>query len=396
MNQCFFSHVTVNTLGPYRSTAVTCLVFITILMTKEIPTEIELDEDVIDPLISPISDNNQIEKSKKTLCERFSGIIYAALATTILTSSAFITKQLNVNLLDAIIPRLFVQMIMLIIYMRMIKKYSFYNEKSKSEIFFLTINNIGFTTGFVSFFLAYHFLPLPDAVTLRYTQVTWTVILASIIYKEKPSIPIIVAVLMATSGITLVAQPDFIFSRSTNVTLIDQNANTSYSFHPRIFGICLALYCSLAMSTVVLSNKHLLTKFKTKHSLIMFQFILTTFIVITSRVIFRYVNRKDGWVAFKMDFLNWRYCLASIVCLGQILSSIFTQKAIKREHPSVFTIVQSSDILFSIMLQNFFTEVHSNTLSICGSILVLTSLLIVSGEKFLKDKWKTEKNKNQV
>ncbi|CAF1334327.1 unnamed protein product [Rotaria sordida] len=62
------------------------------------------------------------------------------------------------------------------------------------------------------------------------------------------------------------------------------------------------------------------------------------------------------------------------------------QKAIKYEHPSIFTILQSSGILFSIILQNTFSSVKSNLLSLFGSALVLLSILTITGSKYINEK----------
>jgi drug/metabolite transporter (DMT)-like permease len=71
---------------------------------------------------------------------------------------------------------------------------------------------------------------------------------------------------------------------------------------------------------------------------------------------------------------------------------IFVQKAIKREHPSIVSIVQSSDILFALILQNVFSSSKSNLLAIIGSILVLTSIFIVGGQKL----WLDRKNRTCI
>ena len=185
---------------------------------------------------------------------RFSGIFYAIIAIIVFTSSVFLTKQLEVELLDAIILRFFLQTLFLFIYIKCIKNYTFYEHPNKKEIFFLFINLIAGTTGYLSFFVAYRYLPLADLITIRYSQVIWTVIFTGIIYREKPSILIICAIILTMTGVILVVQPQFLFvERST-----------------RFIGIFIALYCSIALSVTVISNKHLLLNYQTKHSLIMF------------------------------------------------------------------------------------------------------------------------------
>lgn len=294
---------------------------------------------------------------------RFSGIFYTLCAVVLFTGSAFVTKQLDVDFLDALILRFFLQTFSLLIYIRCVKNYPFYRQLKKNELVFLFINLFSTTTAFLSFFIAYRFLPLADLTTIRYTQVIWTLILSSWIYREKPSIPIVCAILLTMIGVILVAQPQFLFlhGRST-----------------RLIGIFISLYTAVGMSIIVISNKHLLLHYRTKHSLIMFQFTFVTLIILLLHFFVRFTLKKTHW----NEILNWKFALASSVNLLQIVSSMLTQKAIKREHPSIFTIVQSIDILFSLILQNVFTSTHSNLLSICGSIFVLTSVFLVGCLKF--------------
>jgi drug/metabolite transporter (DMT)-like permease len=65
---------------------------------------------------------------------------------------------------------------------------------------------------------------------------------------------------------------------------------------------------------------------------------------------------------------------------------ILSQKAIKREHPSIITVVQSSDILFALILENIFSSIRTNLLALMGSTLVLTSIFIVGGHKLWLDR----------
>ena len=359
-------------------------------MTKQAMVTLETvhpinDAEPVDSLIAvptPLTNDDPPAKVSPAICRRFSGILYALLAACLFTSSTFVTKQLKVDLLDVLIPRFIVQTALLLVYMKFIKHYSFYKYVQKQELFLLIVNVFFAITGFLGFFLGYRYLPLSDLTTIRYSQVIWTAIITAIIYREKPSIPIIFAILLTTIGVVFVAQPKFLFGNEIQSTesLLPENR------HHRVLGIAIALYCSVAITLIVVSNRHLLVTYKTRQSLIMLQFTFGSMCVVIINLAYRYYFIIDWLAAARVEFLHWRYLAASSVCLLQILSSILTQKAIKREHPSVFTIVQSSDILFSILLQNIFTSHRSNLISLTGSILVLTSILIVGGFKFFKDR----------
>ncbi|CAF0915028.1 unnamed protein product [Adineta steineri] len=341
--------------------------------------EIDNEENIIVPLTEQTS---PVELSP-TIVQRFSGIFYALLSAFLFTISVFITKQLEVELLSALIPRFLIQTVSLFIYMKFIKHYSLYKQSEKQEILFLIFNVFCSATGFLAFFIGYRYLPLPDLTTIRYTQVIWTAIITSIIYCEKPSIPIILASLLTTVGVICVAQPNFLFEKTSNITI------SSTDHDQRLIGLSIALYASISMSLMIISNKHLLVKYKTKHSLIMLQFAFVSLCISIIYCFYKYYFLSDRIQSLKKDFFNWKYLCASSVCLLQIISSILVQKAIKREHPSIFTIVQASDILFSILLQNIFASMKSNFLSLFGSFLVLISILIISGFKFINEKRST-------
>ncbi|CAF3395460.1 unnamed protein product [Rotaria socialis] len=357
--------------------------------TKEFDTtknlrEVEMKDDkskeaTIEKLIEPtvtINIDKPVESSP-TLIARFAGIVYILLSAIIFTGSLFISKQLKVDVLDAIIPCYALHSAILIIYSKFIKHYSFYEHSKRHELFYLFINVFFSTTGVFSFYFAYRYLPLPDLITVRYTQVIWTTIITALLYREKPSIPMVIAILLTSAGVVFVAQPSFLF----NSTLSKSKTHVE-----RLIGLFIALYSSVALSIMIISNKHLLLKYKTKHSSIMVHYAVVTLIVLVAKVVYSFNIFTDGMESFRNYFFTWNYLFASLVCLLHIVAIVLTQKAVKREHPAIFTIVQSSNILFSLILQNIFSSTKSNLLSIAGSILVLASIVIITGLKYFKEK----------
>ncbi|CAF1019557.1 unnamed protein product [Rotaria sp. Silwood1] len=198
----------------------------------------------------------------------------------------------------------------------------------------------------------------------------------------------IISILLTTIGVIFVAQPSFLFSKISNT---NEN-NISNDYYQRLIGIFIALYAAIAMAITVISNKHLLSKYKTKQSLIMFLFAFVTLWMFVANVFYKYNFFIDTIQSFKNDFFNWRYLVASSICLLQIFAYLLVQKGIKCEHPAIFTILQSSSILFSIILQNIFSSVKSNLLSLLGSMFVLTSILIITGFKFFDEKQDKKKS----
>ena len=201
--------------------------------------------------------------------------------------------------------------------MKLIKHYSFYSQRTKNERLALFTNAFFATTGFLSFFIGYRYLPLPDLTTIRYTQVVWTVLIVIIMYREKPSIPTVFAMILTTVGVVLVAQPGFLFRKKVDL-------NTSDDHSQRLTGLLIALYCSLAMSIMVISNKILLTKYKVEHSLVLFQFAFLSLIAIIIHLFYSYFLRPNPIESLKKLFLlgiiSVHHSLVYYKCLHRCLS----------------------------------------------------------------------------
>ncbi|CAF1005857.1 unnamed protein product [Didymodactylos carnosus] len=340
----------------------------------------KIDSNVIKQCDKPLvqSDINSNIQTDLSLINRFSGILYTLLTTFLFTLPMFITKQLNIDVLDALLLRCLVPIIISIIYIK--KKHINILHGSKIQHLFIFLTCLFAIIGYVTFFLAYNYIPLPNITTIRYTQVIWTSLLMTIVFRDKPSVLILIAIPLTIFGVLLVTQPTFSFTSqqlnitNSNITLDSTRISSSHSF----IGFSLALFCSIAQSITTLLNKKLYSTFKVKHVLIILEFSIMFLIVLFVNLIYKSFFLKNYSIQI---FLTWQYLLASVVCLLMALSGLFMLKAIKREHPSIFTIVQSSDIVIAIVLQNLFTDIKSNWYVLLGSLLVLTSILLVGGYK---------------
>ncbi len=336
---------------------------------------------------STINENDDKSDNIKkcfTYMKRFSGISYALLGSFLSTCSNFVLKQLHINILDVIIIRCFVQSLISIGFII----YKGYHPIPDSHRILILIRSLFAASGTISFFYCLSFLPLPDLTTFRYTQVVWTAILAMIIFRERISIPTIIACILTLIGVVCVAQPTFLFSSPIifNETIPGLITTTN---RPSLIGTFIALACALSISMSIVLNKKLIQK-NVRQSLIMLYFLFTSLILLLIIRIHYWVFSKSNQQEFnfKKIFLTKDFLLASMVSISQIIPMVFSQKAVKREHPSIITVVQSSDILFALILQNVFTTIKTNLLALMGSILVLTSIFIVGGHKLWLDRQK--------
>ncbi|CAF3235952.1 unnamed protein product [Rotaria socialis] len=398
-----------------------------ILPTKDNVANDENAIQSIDPLIQPLIDADELEggenidetlhklerrfssilivhpnrPNEKQSCSqtvrRCTGLFYALLGSFLFTSSGFIIKQLRVDFFDALLCRFIVQTCILTLFI-IYKRYKIMYG-SPSLIILQIIRTLLASSGLILFYSSYRFIPLPDLTTFRYTQVIWTTILAMIILHECISISTVLAIILTLTGVVCVAQPTFLFGYSQqlpniNVTInkhmndIDLESNRSYRFQ----GLCLALACALAISGSIVLNKKLLV-LKVPQSILMFQFSFLNLSILTmNQIRNRFILRMYS----EQSMFTWQFFLAAFVSLIQLFSSTLTQKAIKLEHPSIVSIVQSSDILFAIILQNLFAYQKSNWLVVLGSLLVTTSIFLVGIPKFWNDRKKLSKEMDEV
>jgi drug/metabolite transporter (DMT)-like permease len=318
-----------------------------------------------------------------TYAERFSGILYALSASLLFTCSNFALKQLDIVLFDVLIIRFLVQGLMSLTFI----VYKGYQPWSHGNELLICLRSLFAAGGSISYYSALTRLPLSDLTTVRYTQVVWTAVLVLIIFRERINLPTIIASVLTLIGVVCVAQPSFLFTQSS---IYNQTQTSSLSIvdkNQRLVGMILALACALSISMSIILNKKLIQR-KVRQSIIMFHFLLITLLSFVLFQIYHWLisTKKPAHLHWKQVLLTKDYLLASIIAVLQIFPLVLSQKSIKREHPSIVTVVQSSDIVFAIILQNVFTSIRSNLLILLGSALVLTSIFIVGGHKLWNDR----------
>jgi len=314
--------------------------------------------------------------------ERFSGILYALLASFLITCLNFVLKQLNTNILDVMIIRSLVQGLISIGFII----YKGYRPFPASNGLLVLIRSLFAAGGTISFYYCLSILPLPDLTTIRYTQVVWTAVLGLIIFRERITLPTIIASILTLIGVMCVAQPTFLFpqpkmlNETFQITIITKN-------NQRLYGMLIALSCALSLSMSIILNKKLIQK-KIRQSIIMFYFLLTVLIILLIIRTYYWVffKSKQQEFNFKKNFLTKEFIFSCMITIIQFIPMILAQKAIKREHPSIITVVNSSDIIFALTLQNIFSSIKTNLLAIIGSLLVITSIFIVGAHKLWLDR----------
>lgn len=326
----------------------------------------------IPPSVSTLSINDLPLVKEVSWYMRFEGIIYALTSSFLFTCAAFSLKLLGVNLVDALFLRIVVQTLITFIF-ALSKHYSLL-AGTMNQIFLQILCCAAGAGSFFVYFFALNYAELSDITTLCYTRVIWTVIFGIFIYRERPALSLLIALPLTLFGVVFVAQPSFIFSSTVS-------SNNSF----RLLGLTLSMISAVASAVNVLSFKQLVSTSKeVKPSVINFQYCSAILVLLSAYQLYQTFVRHTG---LTWDFvLSWRYILASVICLVMMLSNVLTQKAIKREHPAVFTLLGSADIIFALILQNLFTSKRSNLFALLGSTLVIISVITIGVSKMLTDR----------
>ena len=288
-------------------------------------------------------------------------------------SSTFIIKELGVDLLDAFLLRFFLQTVITLAF-ALYKHYTLLGGTTQQVILQILCCATG-AGGFFLFFTAVRYIELSDANTLSYTRVVWTVVLSVIVYRERPSIGTLIALPLTLLGVVFVTQPSMFFSSNRITT------HTS----SQILGFICAFTVALTSAINVLLFKQLIsTSRDIKPSVLNLQFCCCVF---TTLILNQVYKRLYLQISTPLAlFLTWRYLLSSVVCLLSIVGSVLSQKAIKREHPAVFSLLGSADIIFALILQNLFTSVRSNLYALLGSALVIVSVVLLGISRIMNER----------
>ena len=342
-------------------------------------SKVEIDEPNLAPVDPLLLVKDEQQTKKPSFLERFSGILYALIASVLFVLPTFIIKQLEVDLLDAIILRFLLQTIFTFIFVSY-KNYTIFGGTTK-QIVLQSLCCFTGALGVLLFFLAIRYIEIPDANTLCYTRVVWTVVLSVIVYRERPTLSTLIALPLTLIGVVFVTQPTFLFSTTTSQT-------NSIDYKYRFIGFAMSLAVAFTSAINVLLFKQLISTSKDiKPSILTLQFTFAVLLLLIGNQFYKIFYLE---IAFQWDvFFSWKYALSSCISLMAVLGSILTQKAIKREHPAVFSLLGSSEIIVALILQNMFTSHHSNFNALIGSALVILSVVVLGIGRILSDKKQT-------
>lgn len=161
-------------------------------------------------------------------------------------------------------------------------------------------------------------------------------------------------------------------------------------------GLALLAACFIAYSTILLKR---LNNLKVHFSICI---IYPTFVGIPLATIISLVFSQLGFVNRPEEILNdglygllWQIAFLVLSCLGSLLNQLFVNIGLKYEDAAKFSIIRTSDLLFTFILQIIILNIYSNVWSIIGALLILISTILVIFYKII-DKRRGKKREESI
>jgi drug/metabolite transporter (DMT)-like permease len=358
--------------------------------------------------------SNQLEISnsnKKKQRFHVRGILYALLSSCLITTSFLIAKSCYYfKGSDQCIFRYSTQLILMIIFYAwhgsQNRKKSKTDGSTRGNIKWLIVRGIFGTIGLLCAISAIKLINPSDCNAILNTKVILVLLFSRFFLKEKHTIVHIFSLLIAIAGFLFLSQPRFLFGNlnksqtlinntSINSTIIDLSFHSVYILpNLQLIGTGLALSSALSSSIVFIVVKKLCDK--EVHSSVMMLatsiFGLPASIILSA--IFYYIDFKNGLKVFDFETnkLLFQVGMSMVSAVIEVGGQYCTITALKYEDPSKVTLVKSSDVFISFVLQYVFLNIVSGYLNTLGACLIFISVLMVLIHKMFDQKFKS-KNK---
>lgn len=227
----------------------------------------------------------------------------------------------------------------------------------------LILRSIVGTIGLMLSFYAFRNMPLADASVIVFSVPVFVALFARVFLKEPCGIWNTISIILTLIGVILITHPPFLFG---------EDSTTEHSDNYNSLKGAVAAF----VSTIFGANAYVLLRvLKGLH----FSVIMTNFgaIAILQTLLYSFIlgilcMPNCGTERFLV------VCLALFSYLGQILLTM----SLQMEQAGPVAIARSADIVFAFLWQvMFFSEIPSKY-SVCGAVLVLSSVILVGLRKW--------------
>jgi drug/metabolite transporter (DMT)-like permease len=206
----------------------------------------------------------------------------------------------------------------------------------------LWVRSLAGSTGMMFNFYALAHLPVSDTLTLMNTTPIWVTLLLWFVFRQRPAIGIVVAVLISVAGIALIQQPHF------------QSGKFA----------CLMALCGAFCTSIAMLGLNRLQSTDPRAVVVHFSgvasLVTVAFLALT--------NHKDYFTQLKGSHVLIPLVLVGIAGVaGQIGMTL----AFAKGHASRVSVIALSQILFGLVFDAVFWNRSVNAISLLGMVLVI-------------------------
>jgi drug/metabolite transporter (DMT)-like permease len=266
--------------------------------------------------------------------------------------------------------------------------------------------------GLISAYFALSLIDPADSSSIINSSIVITAILSRVVLGEKMSIVHVVSIFTAVVGIVFISQPSFIFpyqsrafddatnqsvySNLSSFTSVNHKKENSSSFNTAI-GLMLASFTAFALSGVTVILKKLSTK-KVHYSVnILFtsmlglpvSILLSLALNLTAQSkLLQNARQMPGELATHVLYS----CVSSVV---GVMAQVMFNLSLQYEDASKVSIIKTSEIFFSFLLQYLLLSIESNVFKIVGGVLIFISGSAILTYKIFDQKHAKRKRKRK-
>lgn len=205
----------------------------------------------------------------------------------------------------------------------------------------LWVRSLAGSTGMLCNFYALAHLPVSDTLTLMNTAPIWVTLFLWLVFKQKPTAGIAVAVSASVIGIVLIQQPHF------------QDGKFA----------CLMALCGAFCTSIAMLGLNRLQHIDPRAIVVHFSAVAS----VATTLFLLATNRKD----YSAQLSNKSLLLLVLVGMAGVVGQIGMTQAFAKGHASQISVVALSQILFGLVFDVLFWNHSLNAVSLLGMVLVV-------------------------
>lgn len=359
--------------------------------------------EVKEPLKITIKAANHVSKTnqEESAPNQYHGIFFAMLSALFLGLSNTLIRKAHITTgSEQAFIRYIVQGTIMSIIIS-ITKINFFGPKESRKL--LMFRGFFGALALIALHFSVKMINPSDAVALLHLNSVIVTLFARCFLNEKMSIAHLTCLSMSIIGVFFIGQPAFIFDK---INVVQREvSNSSYALRGSessetnvvfFIGISLAIFAATLSAAVAVILKKLSNN-KVHYSVATIYacyFGGPVSLLISSVMLFSGITEKDPALLDNIPSFSLQvaYSLAS-ACCGTI-SQITINVSLKYEDASKVSIIRSTDLFFTYVLQYFWLNISTNVYSGIGAVLIIMGAVLILVYKIVDKKLSKSKIQN--